>query len=86
MRLLHAKLVSRTRLKHQIKIHLFKGKETVMPACHDMKKGEIYVCEDCGLELQVVKECEECSADDASCACTEECNFSCCGKEMAQKK
>jgi hypothetical protein len=31
-----------------------------MPNCHEMKTGDIYVCEGCGLELQVVKECKEC--------------------------
>jgi hypothetical protein len=30
-----------------------------MPSCHDMRKGEIYVCPDCGIELQVVNECKD---------------------------
>jgi hypothetical protein len=24
-----------------------------------MKKGEVYVCGDCGIELEVIKECKE---------------------------
>ena len=30
-----------------------------MPGCHDMRKNEIFVCEDCGMELQVIKECKD---------------------------
>ncbi len=26
-----------------------------MSTCHDMKQGEVYVCVDCGIELQVIK-------------------------------
>jgi predicted SprT family Zn-dependent metalloprotease len=26
-----------------------------MAHCHDMKVGEVYVCQDCGLELEMVK-------------------------------
>jgi predicted nucleic acid-binding Zn ribbon protein len=48
-----------------------------------MKKGEIYVCEDCGIELQVVKTC----ADDGSCTDhDEECGFTCCGKPLTKKQ
>ena len=47
-----------------------------MPSCHQMKLGQVYVCEDCGLELKVVKECECTLAD---------CEFKCCGEEMKLK-
>lgn len=53
-----------------------------------MKKGEIYVCEDCGVELQVVKECDHAGEDAASCSCHDdgsECGFSCCGKPLVKK-
>ncbi len=33
------------------------AKEMQMASCHEMKMGQVYVCEGCGLELQVVKEC-----------------------------
>ena len=29
-----------------------------MPSCHQMKLGQVYVCEECGLELKVVKACK----------------------------
>jgi hypothetical protein len=56
-----------------------------MVSCHDMKKGEIYVCKDCGLELQVVSECKECGEAPGSCECEEHCDFSCCGEPMQLK-
>jgi hypothetical protein len=58
-----------------------------MPTCHDLKKGEVYVCADCGLEMQVTKECE-CEESARECACTTEpgaCVFTCCGEEMQKK-
>ena len=59
--------------------------EIEMPSCHDMKLGEVYVCEGCGLELQVIKECDECGEDAAECSCVEHCSFECCGEEMTLK-
>ncbi len=60
-----------------------------MASCHDMRKGEVYVCEDCGLELQVVKECRDAGtpADECGCHTTAgPCTFSCCGKELVKKR
>ena len=56
-----------------------------MPSCHDMKLGQVYVCEACGLELEVVKECDECGQDAAECECVEHCTFSCCGEPLKLK-
>lgn len=59
-----------------------------MANCHEMKEGEIYICKDCGLELMVVKECQECGEPEDTCGCHSEheaCSFSCCGKEMVKK-
>jgi len=55
-----------------------------MTGCHEMKMNQVYVCEDCGLELKVVKECEECKpeAPTAACGCAEGCSFECCGEPM----
>jgi hypothetical protein len=57
-------------------------KEGPMTKCHEMKVGETYVCEDCGLELQVVKTCAE--QETGACGCLEP--LSCCGKPLALKK
>ena len=60
-----------------------------MASCHEMKKGEIYVCEDCGLELQVLKECEDAGTPAEDCEChiaDEACGFSCCGKPLVKKQ
>ena len=54
-----------------------------MPSCHQMKLGQVYVCEECGLELEVVKECQECGEEEE---CTlADCTFQCCGEEMKLK-
>lgn len=59
-----------------------------MSSCHDMKEGEIYVCQDCGLELQVIKECRDSGQPINTCGCHQEnesCSISCCGLEMKKK-
>ncbi len=56
-----------------------------MPSCHDMKMDEVYVCGECGLELQVIKECHEVGKEVSDCGCTEHCTFACCGQEMKLK-
>ena len=53
-----------------------------MAGCTEMKLGEVYVCEGCGLELQVVKTCGE--NEEGACACTEA--IACCGKPLSLKK
>jgi hypothetical protein len=60
-----------------------------MSTCHDMIKGEIYVCEDCGIELQVVKECANIHKSSDDCGCHpsgDPCTFSCCGKSLVKKE
>jgi hypothetical protein len=53
-----------------------------------MKEGEVYTCEECGLELQVVKECTDTGTSGEKHACTPDsgtCTFSCCGKELVKR-
>jgi len=60
-----------------------------MPTCHEMKKGDIFVCEGCGLKLQVIEECKEVGLPSEECCChpdAEDCTFSCCGKAMVKTK
>lgn len=59
-----------------------------MANCHEMKKGEIYQCKDCGLELQVIKECKDVGKPAEACDChtdEEPCNLSCCGQGLVKK-
>lgn len=60
-----------------------------MPSCHEMRKGEIYMCEECGLELQVVNECKDVGTPVDECGChadeTSACTFSCCGRDIVKK-
>ena len=55
-----------------------------MPSCEEMKKGQIYECKDCGLQLQVVNECSTCAVDSSKCGCP--CSFTCCEKELTLKR
>jgi hypothetical protein len=57
-----------------------------MTTCHDMKLNEVYECEDCGLQLKVVKECRDVGKDkDSCCGSSETCTLLCCGKELVKK-
>ena len=55
-----------------------------MVHCTDMKKGQIYYCDECGLELQVIKECRGCGTSEDSCEHVE-CRFVCCDKFLKLK-
>jgi hypothetical protein len=59
-----------------------------MATCHDMRKGEIYVCEDCGIELQVVAECRDAGTPAEQCGCHaegESGGFFCCNRPLKKK-
>ncbi len=60
-----------------------------MANCHEMKKGEVYVCSECGHELQVLKECKDSGTAAKNCACHSTagpCTFSCCGEDLVKKE
>ena len=52
-----------------------------MASCNEMKSGEVYVCQSCGLELQVVSSCADNA--EAACSCTEP--ITCCGQPLILK-
>jgi hypothetical protein len=57
-----------------------------MALCHEMKPGETYVCENCGLELKVMRSCathEEYDGGSGVCSCSEP--VACCGRPLALK-
>ncbi len=56
-----------------------------MTDCHEMAVGEIYMCEECGLELEVIRECEECGPDAETCECGP-CTFVCCGEPLTLRE
>ncbi len=58
-----------------------KGREA-MASCSEMKAGEVYVCEECGLELQVLKSCAD--SEEGACACAE--SLTCCGGPLVLKQ
>ena len=46
-----------------------------------MKKGQIYYCDECGLEIKIVGECKQCCGDEDNCGCS----FHCCGQDLKLK-
>ena len=52
-----------------------------------MKEDQIYTCEKCGLELKIIKTCDECgtSKDDCGCDESDPCVFRCCGSDLKLK-
>ncbi|MCG8685582.1 MAG: hypothetical protein MI892_11955 [Desulfobacterales bacterium] len=52
-----------------------------MANCCDMKEGDVFYCDACGLELEVKKTCTCKPGADGCCTVP----LSCCGKEMALK-
>ena len=52
-----------------------------MANCCDMKEGDLYYCDTCGLELEVKKTCTCKAGLEDACSVP----LSCCGKEMVLK-
>ena len=52
-----------------------------MANCAEMKEGDIYVCNTCGLELQVTRICSCAAGEEVSCTVP----LQCCGKDMTKK-
>ncbi len=53
--------------------------------CDEMRLGQVYFCEGCGLELKVVNECEEDCGDEEACECGA-CEFVCCDAPLKLKE
>lgn len=58
-----------------------------MVCCHDLKKGEVYVCDDCGIQLEVKKECSEHREHHEGECCDKagQCILTCGDKELVIK-
>lgn len=53
-----------------------------MANCVEMKKGDIFKCKKCGLELQVVRTCSCSAGEEISCTVP----LQCCGQDMVKQK
>jgi hypothetical protein len=62
-------------------LNLNNEKEIKMANCSEMKEGEVFICEKCGLELRVVTPCS-CDINGTG-KCTVP--LQCCGQEMIKK-
>jgi hypothetical protein len=47
-----------------------------------MKVGEVYVCTECNLEIQVIHSCAD--AEEGACGCSE--SLTCCGGPLVLKE
>lgn len=56
-----------------------------MARCDEMREGEIYCCEQCGLEIEIIEECDHEDGDEADEVCSVD-EFMCCGQPMVQKE
>jgi hypothetical protein len=52
-----------------------------MANCSEMKKGDIYFCKNCGLELQVTRPCTCGSGSGETCMVP----LKCCNQDMTKK-
>ncbi|NLX05105.1 MAG: hypothetical protein GXY33_08175 [Phycisphaerae bacterium] len=61
-----------------------------MASCHEMKRNEVYACEQCGMELQVLKECVDVGKPAEECTChaetQEKCEITCCGQGLVRRR
>jgi len=58
-----------------------KKEEKIMANCAEMKKGDVFTCKICGLELQVVRTCSCTAGEEVSCTVP----LQCCGQDMEKK-
>jgi len=56
-----------------------------MARCDEMREGDVYCCEECGLELEVLVECSHDDTDEDDETCSIE-GFMCCGKPLTLKE
>lgn len=52
-----------------------------MASCYNMKEGEVYICDICGLEVRVEKGCTCNEGEDDACSVP----MQCCGQPMRRK-
>lgn len=65
-------------------VHLYKkSKGEKIMSCNDIKKNNIFKCKKCGMEIQVIKECEK---REKTCSCNENSvHFMCCNEKLSKK-
>ena len=56
-----------------------------MTRCDDMREGDVYVCEKCGLEIEVIEECSHEDGEEAEETCRIA-EFMCCGEHLTLRE
>ena len=57
-----------------------------MVSCNMMKKGEVWGCKECGIEIEVIRECDKAEISSYECSSEGGCSFTCCGEDLVKKK
>jgi hypothetical protein len=57
-----------------------------MVTCNLMKKGDIYMCKECGIQIQVLEECDKAKISSYECSSGSGCSFTCCGEDLVKKQ
>ncbi len=57
----------------------------IMARCDEMREGEVYYCEHCGLEIEVLEECVHEEGEEAEEVCRIE-GFVCCGEPLTLRE
>ena len=53
-----------------------------MTDCPDMKEGDLFLCDACGLELRVEKSCNYSAGQEGTCGVP----LQCCGMDMVKNR
>jgi hypothetical protein len=56
-----------------------------MARCDEMREGEVYYCERCGLEIQVLEECSHDEGEEAEEVCRLD-ELMCCGEPLSLRE
>jgi hypothetical protein len=57
-----------------------------MVTCNLMKKGDIYMCRECGIQIEVLEECDKAKISSYECSSGSGCSFTCCGEDLVRKQ
>lgn len=56
-----------------------------MTRCDEMREGDVYTCDKCGLEIEIIEECSHEDGEESEETCRIE-EFMCCGEPLSLKE
>jgi hypothetical protein len=51
-----------------------------------MRKGDVYMCRECGIQIKVLEECDKSKISSYECSSSGGCSFTCCGEDLVKKQ